>query len=261
MPAPPILWTLLFLGLAMRLEVKKSVLGRYTLSYDCPHCGAGLTSPLNDAGKDDSCPDCEEVFAVPGSDKRNDIRAATEQRSQQKEFEKQRKREARRRMAIVILPYVAWFALIGGAPVANWTTDHFDSAVAAHTENKRQYQESLTEYDAKIAKLNQTKVFSTSYGRAYHRHYHYSGRNYSIGLADAVSRYSPCNVCNPPYVSLPDRPKPPTLTRSIDWRAAGWGLWVGMLAAPLGTLYGLSVAEQRQRQRQRRLADTIVAST
>jgi hypothetical protein len=230
----------------MRLELKTSVLGRQSLSYDCPHCETGLTSPLDDAGKDDTCPDCGESFAVPGSDERDKFRADEAHRRQQRELEKQRKAKATRTVAGNVLPYVAWFALLGGSPAANWVTDKLDPAVAAHAKDEIEYKAASAECDATIEKLNQTTVYHTSYGYAYHRRYHYAGRNSAIGLADAVRIYSPCATCNPPYTKLPERPEKPTLKRSLGWRTAGWVMWLGMIAAPLGTLYGLSIQEKRE---------------
>lgn len=233
----------------MRLEIKTSVLGRQSLSYDCPHCETGLTSPLDDAGKDDSCPECGGSFAVPGSVERHKIRAEEQQRREQREADRQRKLKAARTTAGNVLPFVAWVALLGGSPAANWATDKFDPAASAHAEDEREYKAALGEHDATIARLNETKVYHTAYGDAYHHHYHYAGRNYPIGLADAIRSYSPCGTCSPPYVELPVAPKKPTLKRSLGWRAAGWGLWVGMVAAPLGALYGLSIQEKRERER------------
>jgi uncharacterized paraquat-inducible protein A len=40
-------------------------LGQFSIKYTCPGCGAKLTSPIRDAGKTDSCPDCRRVFVLP----------------------------------------------------------------------------------------------------------------------------------------------------------------------------------------------------
>ena len=56
--------------------VKKSVLGGYTVAYRCPRCNSSLKSPLNDAGKSDTCPDCGTPFLVPGKDELIRIRNA-----------------------------------------------------------------------------------------------------------------------------------------------------------------------------------------
>ena len=45
---------------------KRQLLGAKRVGYDCPRCASRLRSPLADAGKKDSCPDCNTFFIVPG---------------------------------------------------------------------------------------------------------------------------------------------------------------------------------------------------
>jgi hypothetical protein len=58
----------------MNFKIKKGLFGGDTLLYDCPRCKTGLSSPLDDAGKPDACPECGQSFAIPGSDARDRIR-------------------------------------------------------------------------------------------------------------------------------------------------------------------------------------------
>jgi uncharacterized tellurite resistance protein B-like protein len=57
-------------------QIKKrfGVFGGYIIHYACPRCSTSLTSPLDDAGNDDMCPNCASQFTVPGLDERNRIR-------------------------------------------------------------------------------------------------------------------------------------------------------------------------------------------
>ena len=48
-------------------RVKKGIFGSSIL-YDCPNCGAPLTSSVAKAGSMDNCPDCARAFTVPGMD-------------------------------------------------------------------------------------------------------------------------------------------------------------------------------------------------
>lgn len=59
----------------MATQVVKGLLGRYSVKYDCPKCKARLTSPLDDAGAADTCPDCGFVFVVPGTAERERLHA------------------------------------------------------------------------------------------------------------------------------------------------------------------------------------------
>src|SRR4051812_12993902 len=56
-------------------SIKKSWFGGYKVSYDCPHCSTALTSPLDDAGKTDYCPECNKQLVVPGKDARARMRS------------------------------------------------------------------------------------------------------------------------------------------------------------------------------------------
>jgi len=53
-----------------KLEITRSFWGTYRVRYDCPGCGERLRSPLDDVGKNDTCPDCRKGFIVPGAEER-----------------------------------------------------------------------------------------------------------------------------------------------------------------------------------------------
>ena len=69
----------------VKYDVNSGPLGK-TTAYGCPGCGTRLTSPLNDAGGSDACPDCSVVFIVPGE-------------KEQANFQKQRQAEIDRKVA------------------------------------------------------------------------------------------------------------------------------------------------------------------
>lgn len=83
----------------MKFEVKKGILGRYTVVYQCERCASPLSSSLDDAGRTDVCPDCNHQFVVPGVDHRDRIRAAeklvAEQRLKDKELKETQREEQR----------------------------------------------------------------------------------------------------------------------------------------------------------------------
>src|SRR6516225_7417987 len=57
------------------IELKRSLFGGgYTVGYECPNCKTRLKSPLEDAGKTDTCPDCQQPFVVPGAQERDQLR-------------------------------------------------------------------------------------------------------------------------------------------------------------------------------------------
>jgi uncharacterized Zn finger protein (UPF0148 family) len=62
------------------IELKRALFGGgYTVGYECPNCKTRLKSPLDDAGKTDTCPDCKQTFVVPGSQERDQLRWQAEQ--------------------------------------------------------------------------------------------------------------------------------------------------------------------------------------
>ncbi|MDZ4658981.1 MAG: hypothetical protein SH868_15500 [Bythopirellula sp.] len=72
-----------------RLEIKKGMLGGYSVGYDCPHCSTRLKSPIDDVGLSDTCPNCGREFAVPGKDERDRIRGEQELKDSRRRIEKE----------------------------------------------------------------------------------------------------------------------------------------------------------------------------
>lgn len=66
----------------LNYTVKKGLTGKYTLHYQCP-CGAKLVSKLSEAGSNDTCPDCDQSFVVPGEGEKT-ARAAEENKYKEK---------------------------------------------------------------------------------------------------------------------------------------------------------------------------------
>ena len=75
------------------VKLKKSVFGGYTLHYSCSRCASELKSPLSDAGKSDTCPDCGTKFVVPGVEQRQSLEQA---RKAEQELKKKAKDEKER---------------------------------------------------------------------------------------------------------------------------------------------------------------------
>jgi len=49
----------------LNVEIYQKLFGGYEIKYDCPLCGTRLISPLDHAGKSETCPRCKTEFAVP----------------------------------------------------------------------------------------------------------------------------------------------------------------------------------------------------
>jgi len=66
-------------------------------------------------------------------------------------------------------------------------------------DNYAGYKTKVVQYERKIEGLNRVVVYKTLTGERYHRAYHYSSRNHSIPLGNAIKNgYTPCRVCKPP---------------------------------------------------------------
>lgn len=82
---------------ADNVKIKKGILGGHAISYDCPHCSAAIKSPLDDAGKSDTCPQCNRQIIVPGAGQRDRIRegeiAAAEIKRDATELQQRKKQE------------------------------------------------------------------------------------------------------------------------------------------------------------------------
>src|SRR2546428_395128 len=81
----------------MRFQITKGFWGRVIVAYECPRCKTGLTSPIDDAGNSDACPECGATFMVPGSDAREKVRGYHATLMQEQHDRKAAKREARRK--------------------------------------------------------------------------------------------------------------------------------------------------------------------
>ncbi|PHQ78464.1 MAG: hypothetical protein COB69_09955 [Phycisphaera sp.] len=57
---------------------RRHTVGGIAIHYNCPQCQAALKSPVEEAGKDETCPACMYTFVVPGVEakKENRIREA-----------------------------------------------------------------------------------------------------------------------------------------------------------------------------------------
>jgi predicted RNA-binding Zn-ribbon protein involved in translation (DUF1610 family) len=87
-----------------RVEIKTGLFGKRSVSYNCPTCSARLSSPERDIGANDTCPDCNAVFQVPGREEINRLnRTLAEvewERKQAEERERREKEEAKERQRI-----------------------------------------------------------------------------------------------------------------------------------------------------------------
>lgn len=48
-------------------NLQKTLLGGFTVKYNCPKCSLALKNPLAESGQVDTCPNCKTQFEVPGS--------------------------------------------------------------------------------------------------------------------------------------------------------------------------------------------------
>lgn len=73
----------------MKFKVVKSLTGKLSVKYECPHCNEVLENALSDAGENDVCPVCAKSFVVPGLQERKQYEA----KRAELELEKRKKRE------------------------------------------------------------------------------------------------------------------------------------------------------------------------
>ena len=74
-------------------EVRKGKLGQ-TVAYGCPNCSCRLTSPLQEAGGSDQCPDCAIHFVVPGEKEQAIAKDDRVQKAQRKAVEREKLADA-----------------------------------------------------------------------------------------------------------------------------------------------------------------------
>jgi hypothetical protein len=75
--------------MSTRVDIKRGLLGRYVIGYDCPHCSGRLKSPIDEAGRTETCPECGLQFVVPGKTECDRIRAEQELDALRREAQKQ----------------------------------------------------------------------------------------------------------------------------------------------------------------------------
>ena len=73
--------------------------GSQTIHYACPKCGTALESNLEDAGDDDTCPECSTHFFVPGERELDEEIRLQEQRDREAEQERQAEERKARQAA------------------------------------------------------------------------------------------------------------------------------------------------------------------
>lgn len=74
-------------------DVNSGPLGK-TTAYGCPNCGTRLTSPLNEAGGADACPDCAVVFVVPGEKEQANLQKQRQVEINRKANQREQRTEA-----------------------------------------------------------------------------------------------------------------------------------------------------------------------
>ena len=77
----------------MEYTVSKSIIGKQFVSYRCGQCGTSLESPLEDAGKADTCPQCSFAFTVPGVVELEQQKRAEAERHRKKREEQEHKQK------------------------------------------------------------------------------------------------------------------------------------------------------------------------
>ena len=81
----------------MSYTIEKGLFGKVHVLYPCPTCHSGLTSPLDEAGTADTCPNCASKFTVPGEKELQAQRQQKEALRQQAETRQAREKEEARR--------------------------------------------------------------------------------------------------------------------------------------------------------------------
>jgi uncharacterized Zn finger protein (UPF0148 family) len=71
------------LAAAERVTIKKRLLGGYSVSYSCPQCETALVSKDDEAGKQETCPECGAQFVVPGKQELTDLISTKEQKTRE----------------------------------------------------------------------------------------------------------------------------------------------------------------------------------
>ena len=74
-------------------EIKSGPLGK-SVAYGCPNCGSRLTSPIDEAGGNDHCPDCHLEFVVPGEKEQAAFQRERQEDANRKAVEREMRTEA-----------------------------------------------------------------------------------------------------------------------------------------------------------------------
>lgn len=75
------------------IQIKKTMFGGYRVTYDCLACGEKLRSPLDAAGTQDSCPNCNIIFVVPGAKEREELKRTKDAEQEHKRQVGERNRQ------------------------------------------------------------------------------------------------------------------------------------------------------------------------
>lgn len=87
----------------MAYHIKRTLLGKIEVHWDCPQCGEALVFPISDAGTMQPCPDCGAMGLVPGVEERRKAAEAAEAaqaKARRESVDGQRQRERERLKAI-----------------------------------------------------------------------------------------------------------------------------------------------------------------
>ena len=82
-------------------EVKRGIIGKPKVAYQCAKCHNDLESDLTDAGKKDTCPLCKAAFIVPGQRELKEMQNAAKQKEEERrvaEAHRIRQREEKLRL-------------------------------------------------------------------------------------------------------------------------------------------------------------------
>ncbi|MCA9109804.1 MAG: hypothetical protein KDA52_07645 [Planctomycetaceae bacterium] len=86
-------------AIVSEFNVKKTLLGKYIVSYACPHCAAQLRSSESELGQEyDTCPECRMPFSVTSdaSEEMEAVRLAAREAKRNKRNEKRLAEEQRK---------------------------------------------------------------------------------------------------------------------------------------------------------------------
>lgn len=87
----------------MAHQIRRTLLGKVEVRWDCPRCGEALVFPIDDAGTSQPCPSCGVTGVVPGAEEKQQAAEAREganSRARAERVDEQRRRERERVRAI-----------------------------------------------------------------------------------------------------------------------------------------------------------------